>query len=194
VLGANHLHALIWLELAAEEVKSLGMAPFFFGFGLALTAVAVIVDVRTGRGYGVGLLSLLLLVATLFVVLSVTVLDSFVPPPPDFRYLGYGTALFLYVILAGYITIFTLIAAVIEAGIAGHWLWISGFILSVLIPILITDLPYSLGDLELILRNVGFVGIVASPEAVMLAYSITRFVHSTSLARAATVRLPTPLS
>jgi hypothetical protein len=175
--------------LAREEVKSVGMTPFFFGFGLVLTVVAVIVDVRTGRGYGVGLLSLLLLVGTLVLVLSATVLASFVPPPPDVHSLGYGTALFLYVILAGYITFFTLVAAVIEAGIAGHWLWISGFIVSVLVPILVTALPYSLGDVELILRNVGFVGIVASPEAVMLAYSITRLVHPVAVP----IRQPAPL-
>jgi hypothetical protein len=146
---------------------------------LAIIVVAVVVDVRTGSGYGLGILSALLLACTIFVVTLVTLADQMQPPTTTPHQYGASVLLVFYYFPAVYAMLGALFGAVIVASRARHWLWIMGFVVAAVVPFLVAALPYSLGDLstEYVVRQVGFLGVLVAPEALILAYSITRLAH-----------------
>lgn len=113
----------------------------------ALAALAVMVDVRTGRTYGLAILSSLLLACTVVVIVTVNIVAQRQAPASSHR-LGEGVVLVLYFVPAAYAMLFVLICAAIVAGRAGHWRWIGGFLVAVLIPVLVTALPHPFLDIR----------------------------------------------
>jgi hypothetical protein len=145
---------------------------------LAIIVVAVVVDVRTGSGYGLGILSALLLACTISVVALVTLTDQSHPPMIAYQYSA-NVLLVFYFFPAVYAMLGALVGAVIVASRARRWLWIIGFVVAAVVPFLVAALPYSLADLstEYVVRQIGFLGVLVAPEALILAYSITRLAH-----------------
>jgi hypothetical protein len=151
------------------------------GGWFAMVVVPIAVDVRSGRGTGLAILSSLLLACTLlvFVTLGLAALQQQLEPPTSLHSYGVGIWLLFYFVPAAYATLATLIGAAIVAGIAGHWRWIVGFFVAVLVPVLVAVPPHPFLDMntEYIVQQVGFLGMLVVPEATVLAYSITRLVH-----------------
>ena len=160
---------------------------------LGLVPVLAVVDVRTGRGYGFGILSSLHLACTI-VVVGLVAIAAQTQPKPISRQNGSVTVwLVFYFVPSVYAILVAMLGAMIVAGIAHRWLWIVGFVVAVAVPFLVAALPYSLGDLntDFVVRQIGFLGVLIAPEAIILAYSITRIVHPVAPARA---RQPAPLN
>ncbi len=151
------------------------------GFAAALAAV----DVRTGRGYALGIVSSLHLACTILVVGTVLILAQMQPQPITRQNGSVAIWIVFYFIPSIYAILVILVGATIVAGIAHHWLWIIGFVVAAAVPFLVGALPYAFWDLntEDVVRNVGFLVVLVAPEATILAYSITRFVHPVMPAR-----------
>lgn len=155
---------------------------------LGVAAALAVVDVRTGRGYALGALSSLHLACTILVVGTVAIAAQALPQPQPISGHTYSVTIWLvfYFVPSVYAILITVIGATIVAGITHNWLWIMGFFVAAAVPFLVAALPYSLWDLhtEYMVRQVGFLGVLVAPEAMVLAYSITRLAHPVAPARA----------
>ena len=156
-------------------------------------ALLAMVDVRTGRGYALGILSALLLACTIIVVVTITLLAQVQPQPTTPHTYSVTVLLLFYFVPAIYGVLITLLGAAIVAGIAGHWRWIVGFVVAALVPVLLAVPPHPslFMNIDYVVRQVGFLGMLVAPEATVLAYSITRLVHPVAPASA---RYVVPLS
>ncbi|MDE3230528.1 MAG: hypothetical protein KGO05_11665 [Chloroflexota bacterium] len=144
---------------------------------VCVAAVFALVDTRTGRGYALGILSALHLTCTIVVVGGVEILAHTPPSPPATgRQFSITILLLFYFAPSVYIVLTAALGAVIVAGIARRWLWIVGFVAATAIPFLVGAAPYSIWDPQTdgVVRQVGFLGVLLLPEALVLAYSVTR--------------------
>jgi hypothetical protein len=153
---------------------------------VALLVWTPTVDIRTGSGYGLCILSSVLLACTLLVVLYTVITVQLQPGPYSIHNISPSVVLVFYFVPAVYGAAFTLIGAAIVAGKAGHWRWIGGFVVAVLVPVVLAVPPHPslILHIDETVRNVGLLGMLVAPEATVLAYSITRLVHPVAPAAA----------
>jgi hypothetical protein len=144
---------------------------------VCVAAVFALVDTRTGRGYALGILSSLHLACTIVVVGGVEILAQTPPsPPPTGPHFSITILLLFYFAPSVYIVLTAAVGAAIVAGVARRWLWVVGLVAAVAVPFLVGAAPYSIWDSQTdsVVRQVGFLGVLLLPEALVLAYSVTR--------------------